>query len=119
MGGVTRHCCVVHLLLHLLFNLGLLDRQNSCVSVGFSLICNRIPSNVHLDFYQATNARRTCFIPFIKLLFSVFNKEKDDVRVAYVFFSFIRETVNSYNLETAVHVATSFSCFITLCKHTC
>ena len=52
-------------------------------------------------FHQAMKARRTCFISFIKLLFSVLTKRiKDDIRNTYVYYNFFHETVNSYNLET-------------------
>ena len=33
------------------------------------------------------------------------NKEKDDIRSAYVYFNFFHETVNSHNLESANHIA--------------
>ena len=39
----------------------------------------------------------TCFISFIKLLVSVRNKEKDDIRSTYVYFNFFHETVHSHN----------------------
>ena len=55
-------------------------------------------------FHQAMKARRTCFISFMKLLFSILNKEKYDIRSAYVYFNFFLETVNSHNLETANHI---------------
>ena len=46
--------------------------------------------------------RRTCFISFIKLLFSNLTKRKTiyEARI-----NFIHETVNSHNLETANHIA--------------
>ena len=33
------------------------------------------------------------------------HKEKDDIRSAYVCFNFFHETINSYHLETANHIA--------------
>ena len=53
-----------------------------------------------------------------KIIFGI-NKEQDDIRSAYLYFNFFHETVNSQNLETANHIAQSFSCFIVLGKHTC
>ena len=55
-------------------------------------------------FHQAMKARRTCFISFIKVLFSVLTKRKT-----------IYETVNSHNLEKELTILlASFSCFIAL-----
>ena len=40
------------------------------------------------------------------------NKVKDDIRSAYVYFSFFHETVNSHNLEIEPTILlTLFSCF--------
>ena len=47
-------------------------------------------------------------------------KEKDDIRSAYIYFSFFHESVNSHNLEIEPTILlTSFSCFIELWKHSC
>ena len=40
-----------------------------------------------------------------KIIIFRLNKERDDIRRAYVYFSFFYETVNSHNLETANHIA--------------
>ena len=61
-----------------------------------------------LEFSQ-TFASRTCFISFIKLLFSVLTKRK-----------MIFETRTHVHLETANYISlTSFAFFIALWKHTC
>ena len=46
-------------------------------------------------------ARRTCFIYFIKLLFSVLTKKKTiyEIRI-HVYFNFFHKTVSSHNMET-------------------
>ena len=56
------------------------------------------------SFYQAVKAQITCFISFYKIIFRR-NKEKGDLRSAYVYFNFIHQTVNSPNLEAANHIA--------------
>ena len=62
-------------------------------------------------FQQAMEARITCFISFIKLLFSVLTKRKTIYEA---------HTVNSYNSEPqSTTLLPSFLCFITLWKHTC
>ena len=56
-------------------------------------------------------ARKTCFISFIKLLFSVLTKRKTIYKA---------RTINSYNSEPqTTTLLTSFSCFAALWKHTC
>ena len=44
------------------------------------------------------------FYFFYKTIFCR-NKEKDDIRSAYVYFNFIHKAVNSHNLEAANHIA--------------
>ena len=55
-------------------------------------------------FQQAMMAKRTYFISFIKLL-PFRNKEKGNIRSAYVSNNFFRETLNSHNLAPANHIA--------------
>ena len=54
-------------------------------------------------FHQAMIARRTRFISFINILFSVLTKRKTIYRYTkrgiHVYFNFFHETVNSHNLE--------------------
>ena len=73
-------------------------------------------------FCQAIKARRTCFISFIKLLFSFLTKSKIKTMIytksVCVYFNFFHERVNFHNLEKANYVAKSFLCFIVLWKHT-
>ena len=60
------------------------------------------------------------FYFFYKILIFRLNKEKDDMRSAYVYSNFFHETVTSHNLEIApTTLLTPFSCFIALWKHTC
>ena len=40
------------------------------------------------------------FYFFYKIIIFRFNKEKDDIRSAYVYLNFFHETVTSHNLET-------------------
>ena len=71
-------------------------------------------------FQQAMEARTTCFITFIKLLFSVLTKRKMLYEGRIVYLNFCHENVTSHNLETeATILLASFSCFIALWKHTC
>ena len=52
---------------------------------------------------------------FYKISIFRLNKEKDDIRSAYIYFSFFNETVNSHNFEIEpTTLLTSFSCFIAL-----
>ena len=63
-------------------------------------------------------ARRTCFISFIKLLFCIINKRKDETWSAFEYFYFFHETVNT----TWRQPTTSFTLvtwFIAIWKHTC
>ena len=50
-------------------------------------------------------ARRIYFISFIKLLFFRRNKEKDDIRSAYVYFNVFHETVNSHILKADNYIS--------------
>ena len=52
------------------------------------------------------------FYFFYKIIIFRLNKEKDDIRSAYVYFSFFYETVNS-QLELANHISQRYE------KHTC
>ena len=55
---------------------------------------------LYWGFHQAIKARITCFIYFIKLLFSVLTKRKMIYKACiYTLISFIHETVNSYKLK--------------------
>ena len=57
------------------------------------------------------------FYFFYKLIFRL-NKEKDDIRSAYVYFNFFHETVTSHNLEPTNFIATSiFVFYITMKTH--
>ena len=72
-------------------------------------------SRIRTNFAEFFNrlwieARTTCFISFIKLLFSVLTKRKT---------MYEARTVNSHNSETVNHIAHAISCFIGLWKHTC
>mgnify|MGYP001795532897 CR=1 FL=1 len=58
------------------------------------------------------------FYVFNKILFSVLTKSKT-IYKAFACLNFFHETINSYNLETATILLTSFSCFLALWKHTC
>ena len=44
------------------------------------------------------------FYFFHKIIIFCRNKEKDDVRSAYVYFNFFYETINSHILEAANHI---------------
>ena len=61
---------------------------------GFHLLENS--HKLCLGFHQVMEARRTCFISFIKLLFSVLTKRKTILEA---------RTVNSHNSETVNHIA--------------
>ena len=50
---------------------------------GFHLLENS--HKLCRGFQQAMEARKTCFIPFIKLLFSVLIKRKMEIRSVYVY----------------------------------
>ena len=66
---------------------------------GFHLLDNS--HKLCRGFHQAMKERRTYFISFIKLIFSVLTK----VQSVYAYFNFFHETVNSHNLEKANHIA--------------
>ena len=73
--------------------------------------CSRILKNFAEVFNRLWRHGQHVFISFIELLFSVLTKRKTiyDAR-----------TVNSHNSEPqSITLLTSFSCFITLRKHTC
>ena len=61
-------------------------------------------------FQQAMGARKTCFISFIKLLFSLLTKRKT---------MYEARTVKSQNSEQSTTLLTPFLCFIAPWKHTC
>ena len=50
-------------------------------------------------------SRENMFYVFYKTITFRLNKEKDDIRNAYVKFYFFHEIVNSHNLEKANHIA--------------
>ena len=55
------------------------------------------------------------FYFFYKIIIFRLNKEKDDIRSAYVYLNFFHETVTSHNLETEPTILlTSFSYLIEL-----
>ena len=54
------------------------------------------------SFQQAMEAQTTCFISFIKLLFSLLTKRKTIYKARMYFFNFCYETLNCYNMEAAV-----------------
>ena len=54
---------------------------------------------------QSSHLHENKFYFFYKIIIFHFNKEKDDIQSAYVYFSFFHEAVNSVNLETANHIA--------------
>ena len=67
--------------------------------------------------YEGTD---NMFYFFYKIIIFRLNKEKDFIRSPYMYLNFFHETVTFNNLETeATILLTSFSCFITLWKHTC
>ena len=56
-------------------------------------------------FSPGCEGTENMFYFFYKIIIFRLNKEKDDIRSAYVYFNFFHETVNSHNLETANHNA--------------
>ena len=81
--------------------------------------CSRILTNFAESFTRLWRHGENVNF-FYKIIIFCLNKEKDDIRSAYVYFNFIHETVNSNNSETEPTILlTSFSCFIVLWKHTC
>ena len=83
--------------------------------LGFLLICSRILPNVRLGFHQAMKARRTCFISFIKLLFSVLTKRKT-MYEALMILKFLSWNSKFFQQHCSRHF---HACFIVLWKHTC
>ena len=80
---------------------------------GFHLLKNS--HKLCREFHQALKAWRTCFI-FFKIIIFGFNKEKHDIRSAYVLFKFFNDTVNSHS-EIANHIADVIFVFHNLVKN--
>ena len=69
------------------------------------------------SFSPGYEGTENMFYFFYKIIIFRLNKEKDDIRSAYVYFNFFHKTVCSRKQPTVM--LTSFSCFITLWKNTC
>ena len=81
----------------------------------------RIPRNLAEFFTRQWRHREHVLFRFFFFIYKIIfglNKEKDDIRSAYVYLKFFHETVNFHNYETANTLLTSFLCFIALWRHT-
>ena len=77
--------------------------ENSRLSQGFSP-AREFSKNLP-RFSPGYGGTENMFYFFYKIIIFSLDKEKDDIWSVCVYLSFFHETVNSYNLETANHIA--------------